>query len=269
MVEQIAIKPFQTEVQNEHIEFQPKYTEKSERPLYKDIILENQEFDNKSNDLTNDSSKQISFSFERKKLENLKIIQNDQIDFDDNKVEKLKDEIIQKITDAKNDYVGHSLLLKIFGIIMLGIDICEIIFSGIMCLILAIHHTPTNLICIWLVSDILLTIIHIILCYKSSSYKPTKEISEIQEFHCKIKIYTGIIIGTICITIISIVLLGKENYDDFEDYHEKLYLSKIVLICGIIAKIISVSMILYVSWKLTKFIEIIPADLQKNIVDEN
>ena len=143
-----------------------------------------------------------SFSFEKDKLQSLKIGPSYQTDVNDENVQKLKNEILQKCKNAIDEYEKMSSILKTLSIGLLSMNIVEIIISFFMLLILSMKYVPSDQTMIWTSLTMLMCIGEIFSAVKAINSSQNKSIKEMKEFICTSKVFCLIFLLTCALLVL-------------------------------------------------------------------
>jgi len=195
-----------------------------------------------------------SFSFEKDKLQNLGVSSfSHQTDVNDENVQKLRSEILQKCKSAIENYERYGTVLRLIAVGLLSLDIMEIMGAFFLLLIFAMQFMPTGLIMLWTGSAMVLCLVELFVCITAINSSQNKSLQEIQKLicYCKICILIFVLACTLMVMIIGeIINDGSENID--VPRRRKLLVFKGIIMVLTFLKIIAQISFLWFSYYLKK-----------------
>ena len=268
MAENANKKYYQTELPSYPKPATGKATEKVDHVLYMAAVADASDRDANEKDTTIGSSKHPSFSFERDKLQHLKIGPSYQTDVNDDRIQKLKDEILSKIQHAKAFYERYITAIKIVGMIMIAFNCLEIVIDIFMLLILVLQYIPADQIFIWVGSSIALSLIHLFMSLKATSYSPNKDVGTAADFFCCSVVL--LIVTVIASVVFSVLAVKVPSMSELTvDQRSKLLFCRAILVMGIVLKIVSQSVFVNLARLVKLQIEEIPVGERTNDTRNN
>ena len=150
-----------------------------------------------------------AFSFEKSKLQQLRIEGTPAIDINDESVTKLKKEIFQRFNSILVSFEKISTVSRILAVVLLFVDILEMIGMFFMLLYMSLRMVPSEHILLWVGSALLLGLIQMFLLIKAISAAQSKEL-KIHKQYMVLAVVFFILALTFTILCMSSVIFGCE-----------------------------------------------------------
>ena len=217
-----------------------------------------------SNQLTQHNS--APFRFERNKVRNFKIDPSIQTDINDEKIQNLKNQIIDQYKRSARKRMKYAELLKAISISLISVNIMEIVAFIFLFIIIVMDCEYIDEILFWTAIGILLSIFEIFINLKTMKNSKETAINEIKKFICFIKIsLCFFMLGfTFVLLVIAGVISNSEEEID-EDQEAKVTIMKSAILIVSFFKVISQFVILCISSTLKRQLQALPTDANGNI----
>lgn len=154
-----------------------------------------------------------SFSFEKSKLQQLKMEGTPPMDVNDESITKLKNEIFLKFQNVLINFEKISNIARILSVALLFIEILEMIAMFFMLLYLSLKMVPSEHILLWVGSSLFLSLIQMFLLIKAIIASQSKDVKTHKEY-----IYAGVLffVFLVIVSIIGLkaILFGSNLFDD-------------------------------------------------------
>ncbi len=243
-------KEFQTEL--------PQYKETPEKPTEKvERVLCLPENPDCSRDAINPNvaqppNKLSSFSFERDKLRQLHIGPSNQTDVNDERIQKIKDDIFQRLKNAAQTHERYTAMVRMLGMSMMGVNALEVIVDFFMLLVLALHYIPSDLMLTWVGSSLLLTCAHTYMLSHAIDMSSERDLPRTKRFLCWSAVFlTGLLLTGIAYIG---VLLGTDESERklTTEQHYKLALAQTIFMVGVGIKLVSQVLFVWMGLEIKK-----------------
>ncbi len=187
-----------------------------------------------SNRDSTDVSNRLSFSFERDKLQNSKISPSYQTDVNDEKIQKLKNDILRQFQRSIEEYDRYSTLLKALAIAMLSVNILEIIAAFFLLLVLSVQYIPSDTIMMWIGLAMLLCLCEIFVAIKAVNATQSKNMSDVRWFVCSAAAFALVFLGFGVLLVLHLIGVIPASTDKFAVEQA----GRLVLVQGILTVIV-------------------------------
>ena len=159
-----------------------------QKPIQNDCHTQKKDENSKKSSIANQSNNE-SFSFEKNKIQSLNLVRNFQTDVNDESIQKLKDDIMQKFQEAIISYNSSKSLIKNIGLILICINVTEIIAAFFLLLIMSIEYIPSNQIMTIVCFGIVLCLFEIFSAIKIINSFQSKSLAEVKVLICHSKLF--------------------------------------------------------------------------------